>query len=80
VTLLVLAAFNDEPLSRSAPVEDRRELAADPALTTYIKQATASGMDVDEITRRLRLNGWPTADILSAHESLISSLSDRQKT
>lgn len=48
------------------------------ALTAYIGKATASGMDLDEITRRLRFNGWQKADIESAYHSFISYKSTTQ--
>jgi hypothetical protein len=42
------------------------------ALTAYIGKATASGMDLDEITRRLRFNGWQKTDIETVYQKFIS--------
>lgn len=85
VTLRALALFSNvnveaKPDSPSTSVPDRRELqaSANRALTAFIKQATDTGMEVDEMTRRLQLNGWEAAEIQRAYQSVISSRSKTQ--
>jgi hypothetical protein len=62
---------------QATPVPARRERPSTAylALTAYIHKAIASGMDVDEMRRRLQQNGWQTADIESAYQNFISSRS-----
>lgn len=74
----ILGDSNDE----TTPVPARRERPSTAylALTAYIGKAMASGMDVDEMRRRLQQNGWQTADIESAYQNFISSRSKTQET
>ena len=50
------------------------------ALKAYIAKVMASGMGVEEMTRRLQNNGWKAADIESAYQSFISSKSSIHST
>lgn len=42
------------------------------ALTAYIRKATATGVDRDEMRRRLQLNGWNRREIESAIERALT--------
>ena len=83
VTLAVVSQIGNitnkvepEPVSQLTVVPNPNKLA----LTAYVRQAMAFGMDADEMTRRLQLNGWEAAEIRTALQSCNSSKSKAEET
>ena len=82
-TLALLAwgrrTLGDKPIGEASSVSGQGGPASqhasrrDQALTRYIRQAMAAGMDADEMTRRLLQNGWQKAEIQVARQSIASS-------
>ena len=53
-----------------APKHPESDGKIPPALTQYMRDASAAGMEWDEITKRLQDNGWKPEDIRAGRESL----------
>jgi len=76
-TLALLAwgrsTLGDKPIGELPSVSSQEDLSflEDQALTAYIRQAMAAGMDADEMTRRMLQNGWQKAEIKVASQSVI---------
>lgn len=79
LTLAIVSQFmsntENKPRARgiAAPFLGQLGLQSDMALMAYIRKATATGMDAEEMTRRLQLNGWPMGEIEIAHQRFNSS-------
>ena len=78
---VVVKAATGKPDQKPTPVPNPTELSSrdSGALKAYVAKAITSGMDADEMTRRLQQNGWQKADIESAYQSSISYISTTQE-
>ena len=85
LTLAIIGRFSgtveEKPDERhgSGSLPRNKDIRHDLALTAYIKQSVATGMDADEMTRRLQLSGWATGEIQSAYQRFISSQSKAKR-
>lgn len=58
----------------------RRPFAEVQALKAYVRRAVAEGMDVEEMTRRLRQNGWELEEIQVAYQVFLLTQSETHES
>ena len=58
----------------------KRPFAEVRALKAYVMRAMEEGMDVEEMTRRLRQNGWEPEEIQGAHQRFLITQSETHES